>query len=126
MKISRELPYELEFKHKKDTIKIQGKVHEYMKEDFTMVNREVGLDSKGRIWVLTWRKQLPEDFNREDFLCQEYYIFEVFSEEGVLLTRVPFPDTIETFDNFTMRNDHIYFADPQGQACVYIYKVVGK
>ena len=72
------------------------------------------------------RKQLPKDFKNENIVYQEYFIFEVFSENGILLTEVPLPDEIERFDNLTMFKDHIYFVDPYGQACVYKYRVVRK
>jgi len=40
------------------------------------------------------------------------------------VARLPFPDGMERFDNMTMDGDHIYFADPYGQACVYKYKSI--
>ena len=50
--------------------------------------------------------------------------FEIYSPEGVLLSRIPFPREVVKFDNMTMRGDHIFFVDPFDQACVYEYAVV--
>jgi len=52
------------------------------------------------------------------------YRKEQIEIRGILLAKFPFPNEIERFDNFTMDGDHIYFADPYGQACVYKYEVV--
>ena len=60
----------------------------------------------------------------EDFFFQEFTNFEVYSEEGILLANVPFPDEVASFDNLKMCRDHVYFVDPYDQACVYQYRVV--
>ena len=124
LKISRELPFELEYKYGKDKIEIQGVVREVDREMFSLVSRGIGVDSRGRIWVLGLKAEIPRTQESEDSIIQEYFHFEVFSKEGVLLARLPFPDGMESFDNMTMDGDYIYFADPYGQACVYKYKVV--
>ena len=60
-------------------------------------------------------------------------LFEIYdriksydSEDGILLTKVPFPGEMERFDNWSMYNDRLFFVDPFGQACVYVYKTVWK
>lgn len=126
MKIDRELPYELEYKYKKAKMEIRGVIREYLDEDFSFVSRGIGVDSRGRIWVITYKKQIPKNRAGRDLVLQEYFEFEVYSEDGILLTRVPFPEKIEMFDNWTMHEDKVYFVDPYGQACVYVYKVVEK
>jgi len=126
MKIDRELPYELEYKYKKAKMEIRGVIREYLDQDFPYVSSGIGVDGKGRIWVLTSKKEVPEVTEGMDFTIQEYLVFEVYSEDGILLTRVPFPEKIETFDNWTMYEDKAYFVDPRGQACVYVYKVIWK
>ncbi|MDH5386504.1 MAG: 6-bladed beta-propeller [Candidatus Aminicenantes bacterium] len=126
MKIDRELPYELEYRYKKAKMEIRGVIREYLAEDFPYVSRGIGVDSRGRIWVLTYKKEVPEVTEGKDFTIQDYLVFEVYSEDGILLTRVPFPEKIEMFDNWTMHGDKVYFVDPHGQACVYVYKVVWK
>jgi len=126
MKIDRELPFDLDYKYKKAKMEVLGKVREYMDEDFPHVNRGIGVDNKGRIWVLTYKTEVPKDIKGEDFIYQDYLKFDVHSEDGILLTEVPVPDGMERFDNWTMCGDRIYFVDPYGQACVYEYKVVSR
>ncbi len=126
MKIERELPYELEYKYEKAEMEVEGRVLEYTKENFPYVSRGIGVDSRGRIWVLTFKKQFPKNIEDEDFIIQDYFEFEVYSEDGILLNRVPFPEKIERFDNWTMHENQVYFVDPHEQACVYVYKVVGE
>lgn len=124
LKISRELPFGLEYKYGKEKMEIQGVVREIDRAMFPFVSRGIGVDSHGRIWVLGYKKEVPRDQGSEGFVIQEYLHFEVFSKEGILLARLPFPDGMERFDNMTMDGDHIYFADPYGQACVYKYKAI--
>jgi len=124
LKISRELPFQLEYKSRKENMEIQGRVVEVDRDRFSLVSRGLGVDSEGRIWVLSCKKQFPWDQDSEEARIQEYFHFEVFSGEGILLATLPFPERIESFDDMTMDGDHIYFADPYGQACVYKYRVV--
>ena len=126
MKIDRELPYELEYKYEKAEMEVEGRVLEYMRGDFPFVSRGIGVDSRSRIWVLAYKKEVPKNLEGKDFIFQEYLVFEVYSKDGILLTRVPFPEKIERFDNWTMHEDRVYFVDPYAQACVYAYKVVEK
>ena len=62
---------------------------------------------------------MPKDYDIRNFLA-----FEIYSHEGVLLSRIPFLQEVGKFDNMTMRGDHIFFVDPFDQACVYEYAVV--
>ncbi len=126
MKVDRELPYELEYKYEKAEMEIRGRIQEYLKEDFPYISRGIRVDSKGQIWVIVYKKQFPKNVQGRDFIIQEYFEFEVYSGDGILLTRVPFPEKIEKFDNWAMHKDKVYFVDPYGQACVYVYKVVWK
>jgi hypothetical protein len=126
IKIDRTLPFDLEYKYEKKTMEVRGKVIEYMDEVFPNVSRGIGLDSSGHIWVLVLKKEFPRDMNPEDFVYTEYFDFEVYSNDGILLTKVPVPGGMERFDNWSMYNDRLYFVDPYGQACVYVYKTVWK
>ena len=126
MKIDRELPYKLEYKYKKAKMEIRGVIREYLDQDFPYVSNGIGVDGKGRIWVLSFKKEVPEVTEGMVFTIQEYLVFEVYSGDGILLSKVPFPEKIENFDNWTMHEDKVYFVDPRGQACVYMYKVVWK
>jgi hypothetical protein len=124
MIIDRTLPIKLEYGYKKETIDIGGTVRTYDAEDFPLVAHGVGVDSQGRIWVLGSKKEIAKDIQREEFIPQDYLVFEVYGEDGVLLFHVPFPAGVSSFDNMTMHGDHLFFADPHGQACVYEYKIV--
>jgi hypothetical protein len=124
LKISRELPFGIEYKRGKRKIEIRGEVREVDRDIFTFVSRGIGVDSQGRIWVLGYKDQIPQDPVPEDLNITEFLYFEVFSEEGILLARLPFPGGMERFDNMTMSGDHIYFADPLGEGCVYKYRAV--
>jgi hypothetical protein len=94
-----------------------------MDEVFTRVSSGIGVDNSGRVWVHAFKKQIPRDIDIEDFDYTEYFEFEVYDEDGILLTKVPFPSGMERFDNWSLYNDHFYFVDPYGQACVYVYKI---
>jgi hypothetical protein len=124
MTIDRTLPFKLEYGYKKETMDIGGSVRTYDAEDFPLVALGIGVDGLGRIWVLALRKEIPKDIQGEEFIPQDYLVFEVYGEDGVLLFHVPFPAGVSSFDNMTMHGDHLFFADPHGQACVYEYKVV--
>jgi len=126
MKIDRELPYKLEYKYEKTEMEVEGRVIEYIRGNFPFVSRGIGVDSRGRIWILAYKKEVPKNLEGKEFIFQEYLVFEVYSKDGILLTRVPFPEKIDRFDNCTMHEDRVYFVDPYGQACVYVYKVIEK
>jgi len=124
MSIDRTLPFEIAHRYGKSSIDVGGRVVSVDMPDFTPVNRGIGIDGKGRIWVLSVRKaliraQVPKDYDLRNDLA-----FEIYSSEGVLLSRLPFPREVAKFDNMTMRGDHIFFVDPFDQACVYEYAVV--
>lgn len=126
IKIDRNLPFDLEYKYEKKKMEVRGKVREYLDEDFPQVSRGIGIESNGRIWVLGLKKQIPRDIDVEDFVYTEYFEFEVYTKDGILLTKVPVPGEMERFDNWSMYNDRLYFVDPFGQACVYVYTTVWK
>jgi hypothetical protein len=124
LKISRELPFEPEFKYAMEKMEIGGRVREIERERFSQFSRGIGVDNEGRIWVLAFKSEVPRDFGREGFIPHKYLHFEVYDEEGLLLARVSFPKEVEQFDNMTMDGNHIYFVDPIKKACVYKYKVI--
>ena len=126
LSIDRALSFEIAHRYGKSSMDIGGKVVSVDEPDFTPVNRGIGVDGRGRIWVLSVQKavsrsQAPKDFNMRDYLA-----FEIYSPEGVLLSRIPFPREVGKFDNMTMHGDHIFFVDPFDQACVYEYAVVDR
>lgn len=124
MKLDRVFPFPLEYKSVKRQMEVRGEIREYMANDFTHVSLGIGIDDQDRIWVLTAKKDKPEKFDADTYRVQEYFGFEVFDSDGILLTKVPIPEEVERLDNWAMNKNHIFFVDPYGQACVYIYKTI--
>jgi hypothetical protein len=124
MLIDRTLPIKVEYGYRKETMDIGGSVRTLDVGDFPVVAHGIGVDGQDRIWVLGSKKEIPKDIQREEFIPQDYLVFEVYGEDGVLLFHIPFPAGVSSFDSMTMHGDHLFFADPHGQACVYEYKVV--
>lgn len=126
LSIDRVLPYEIAHRYEKSSMEIRGRVVEVDQPAFTPVNRDVGVDSRGRIWVLSFQKAVSGLQPPEDFKIRDHVAFEIYSPEGVLLSRVPFPPEVVRFDNLTMHGDHLFFVDPYDEACVYEYAVVDR
>jgi hypothetical protein len=123
LSIDRVLPYEIEYRYAKSSMEIRGKAVPVDEPDFTPVSTGIGVDGRGRIWVLTIQKAVSRSQMPKDFVAQDYLAFEVYDKDGVLLSRLPFPREVVKFDNMTMHGDHVFFADPFDQACVYEYAV---
>jgi hypothetical protein len=124
LSVDRALPYEIEYRYKKSTMDVGGKAVSIDQQVFTPVSRGIGVDGRGRIWVLTLIKAFPMDPPPKDLIIQDYAAFEVYSKEGVLLSRVPLPREFSRFDNMTMHGNHLFFVDPFDQACVFEYTIV--
>jgi hypothetical protein len=124
IKIDRELPFHLNYGYKKDSINIGEVVREIDSVDFPYVSRGVGVDHQGRIWVMSVEKEIADDIKPEEISFQEYFEFEIYSQEGILLSKVSLPDKLERFDNWTMKDDTIYFVDPFGECCIHEYRIV--
>jgi len=126
LSIDRSLPFEIAHRFEKSSMDVGGKVVAIDQPAFTPVNKGIGIDSRGRIWVLSFQKAISRSEVPKDYKIGDYLVFEIYSQEGVLLSRIPFPREVGKFDNMTMRGDHIFFVDPFDQACVYEYAVVGR
>ena len=124
LSIDRILPFEVSHRYGKSSMEIGGKFVPIDEPDFTPVNTGIGIDSHGRIWVLSIRKAISRSLMPKDYDMHDYLAFEVYSKEGVLLTRIPLPREVVKFDNMTMHGDHVFFVDPFDEACVYEYSVV--
>lgn len=124
MTIDRPLPYPLQYGYRKQSMVIRGEKREITREDFTKVSRGIGVDDRDRIWVQVFTRQMPEDMRQEDFVLQEFYEFEVYREDGVLLFKAPLPESLERFDNWSLHGNHICFVDPYGEGCVFVYDIV--
>ena len=126
LSIDRALPYEITHRYKQSSMDVGGRVALVDEPDFTPVNRGIGIDRSGRIWVLSVQKAISQSSMPKDFRLRDYVAFEIYSPEGVLLSRLPFPPEVVKFDNMTMRGDHLFFMDPFDEACVYEYAIVDR
>ncbi len=124
MTIDRELPFPVEYKTVKETMNIGGQSRQVDRLKSTLVSRGIGIDRLSRIWVLSFIKEVPEIKERDEFIPQDYNAFEIYNSDGVLLFHVPLPEEIQSFDNFIMFDDSIYFLDPFDECCVFEYKIV--
>ena len=123
LSIDRDLPFEVAHRYRRSSMDVGGRVATVDEPDFPPVNRGIGVDNRGRIWVLSFQKEADRSQMPQDHWMQDHLAFEVYSPEGVLLSRAPFPPEIVRFDNMTMHGDHVFFVDPFDQACVYEYAV---
>lgn len=124
MTIDRELPFPVEHKTVKETMDIGGVSRQIDRLKSTAVSRGIGIDRLNRIWVLGFIKEVPEITEREEYIPQDYNAFEVYRPDGVLLCHVPLPGEIESFDNFVLCENTIYFIDPYGECCLFEYNII--
>jgi len=124
MTIDRELPFPVEYKTVKETMEIGGQSRQIDRLKSTIVSRGIEIDKWNRIWVLGFIKEVPEIKEGDEFVPQEYNAFEVYNPDGVFLFHVPLPGEIQSFDNFVMFDDTVYFIDPHSDYCVFEYKIV--
>lgn len=94
-----------------------GSTRDIMQINF--ISREIGIDGKGRLWVVTHKKQLPEDLTSETVLT-DIFEFHIFDSEGVFLGTLPIiRNPLDIFD------DRLYLFDDE-ETCLYEYKIVEK
>lgn len=124
LSVDRALPFGISHRYKQSSMNVGGQVALVDEPDFTPVNSGIGIDHKGRIWVLGVQKAISQSTMPKDYRIQDYLAFEIYSPEGVLLSRLPVPPEVVKFDNLTMRGDRLFFVDPFDEACVYEYAVV--
>jgi hypothetical protein len=74
----------------------------------TLVSERLGIDGGGRIWVVTYTDQPLKD-DKLSRIKPGGKVFDVFTPDGILLTRVPFPDARLVF--LRMRGDRLLFTD---------------
>ena len=118
-KADRPLNFNLSYKKVSTKVEVAGEVYEIPKADFTNVSYGIGIDHKGRIWTMTYKKQ-----NEQHDEINDYLEFEIFNSDGILLGRLPLPDL--NFESWRMFQDHLYFLDIYEEMCVYEYKIIEK
>ncbi|MCP4726143.1 MAG: hypothetical protein GY863_13955 [bacterium] len=110
----RKLNYEIEYTYRDDHKNLEGVPLDYAQHDFTTVSTGIAVDIKDRVWVSTYRTQTA----RRPW---EKFEFEIFNDEGVLLTKIPFPERV--FGKFRISGDKMFCIDDDNK-CVYIYRIV--
>jgi len=96
------------------------------------VSRCIAVDSKGRIWVCTFKEQ-PEssgtgsgenwnEYVKELTTATDLLELEIFSHDGILLGRIPLSVNIFVMKIF---DDRIYFSDFEG-VNLYEYRILEK
>ncbi|MFC1564617.1 BF3164 family lipoprotein, partial [candidate division KSB1 bacterium] len=111
MQIDRPINFEVTEEYKKVDKEIGGKV--FSINDVNSVSGSVKVDSKGRIWVITYNRQLRDDerkmttafttdgknmsmehFNNEnaDKVKSDLFVVHIFNNEGIFLGEIPLLD----------------------------------
>lgn len=115
----RPLSYELSHKLEKQEVKANDVIVGYMDyAEFTDVSLMIDVDYKNRIWVQTYKKLKEEDDKPVD-----YFEFEIFDNDGILLGKLPIP---QNFEIMRILKDRLYLIDSKEEMCVYEYKIVEK
>lgn len=81
----------------------------------------IGVDSKGRIWVITLAKTLNKN-NEQDYGRADMYKLEVFDSDGILLQEIPLDHAAHAI---RVRNDQLLLLD-HSRVKVYQYRIVEK
>ena len=106
--IDRPLNYSIEYKTV-EKIWRSGDYQEKLPEfAATYVSERIGIDRTGRIWVGTYTEQPFKD-KEMNIINSGMKVFEIFSPQGVLLTRVPYPD--ENIIFVRLKDNHLLFTD---------------
>ena len=118
--IDRPLNYSIEYK----TVERLWRSGDYQEKfpEFaaTYVSERIGIDRTGRIWVGTYTDQPVKDEELK-IIKPGRKVFEIFSPEGVLLTRVPYPD--ENIMLIRLKDTHLLFTD-KDYLVIYKYRIV--
>jgi len=89
------------------------------------VSRFIEVDSKGRVWIFSYSRQLKDfenDWEEEESYYSRYE-FHIFDKNGIFLGKIP----IKVFcKKFRIFGDRVYFIDSSKEICVHEYKIVEK
>lgn len=94
----------------------------FMNWDVSRVTRSLQVDHKNRIWLISFTGQPEPDRNYTEEELAAFFIFEVFSEDGVHLCSLEFPP--ESFDTFRIIGDRMFFSDPRARGVVREYRII--
>ncbi len=142
LSISRPLNYEVSREYKE--VKRQFGGRSLSLPDINYVSVDITVDNRGRIWVLTYDRQLREEeetvgisimseegpyvdkslkLKDSKEVKTDAFCFHVFNSEGVFLCRIPlghFGGKVRIF------GDRLYVVDSQREMCVHKYRIEEK
>ncbi|MFC1563788.1 6-bladed beta-propeller [candidate division KSB1 bacterium] len=116
---SADRPLELEPGY--ELVTFEGSGREY--PDFVYISEYVSIDHKNRIWVNTFIKDSEEA--GEDY-TENILEFEIFSDEGILLGKIPIPFVWKNSKRYVFRifGDRLFIVEPYHEVCYFEYKIV--
>ena len=89
---------------------------------FTEVSRGIGIDSKNRIWVATYREQPdPEERNPES--VEVDLDFDIFDKSGIFLGKI---ESDRSFYKMRIFGDRLFIIDTFFTMSIYEYRIVEK
>ncbi|MGD2246201.1 MAG: M56 family metallopeptidase [Candidatus Aminicenantes bacterium] len=118
--IDRPLSYSIEYKTVENLWKSGDYLEKFPEFAATYVSERIGIDGTGRIWVVTYAEQPSKDEDM-NIIKPGRKVFEIFSPEGILLTRVSYPD--ENIIFVRMKENHLLFTNKDYSA-IYKYRIV--
>ncbi len=105
------------------------------------VSKGLAVDSKGRIWVVTYKRQIKEEEQvytitrgtqtgmttetkgNTDLQETDMYALEIFDRDGVLLGEIPLSQFV---DKITIQNDSLFLLDQMRGVKYYQYRIIEK
>ncbi|MFC1565224.1 6-bladed beta-propeller [candidate division KSB1 bacterium] len=86
------------------------------------INRGFGFDSKGRVWMMTNKKQFEDGFQIPDFIY-----FHVFNSEGIFLGEVEHPPCEGVYTRvLRIFGDRLFLIDMREMSVIEEYKIIEK
>lgn len=141
----RELNYDVSAPKTKGSRSGSGGTMVVRMPDMNRVANGISVDDKGRVWVVTNKRQIKEDEEvatnvqvqmmggqrstsysvqgNTDVVDTDMYQLEVYDPEGVLLGSIQLDKFV---DDIFIKNDRIYFLDRLRGMQYYVYKIVEK
>jgi len=126
-RVDRSLDYELKHKIEKEKHSSRSlgisNVMDVVK--MTLVSAYISVDGKGRIWIMTRKKQsIDEDL--ENLINSESWEYEIFDKDGVLLCKLPLIHNHHYKGRMRIFNDQLYHVERILDACIYEYEIIEK
>lgn len=120
LRISRELPYSDQYTFSDRKSLIAGESRIFQWAEFNKFGHELSIDHKGRIWVCTQIRKLKETENVIEERIEDLFVYEVYSPDGILLTRI---DLKESDGLFRIFGDSMLVTSSL-EACVKEYRII--